>query len=88
VILSGMGCDGSAGLAAVKAAGGRVFVQSNALYTSMPASAIETGQVDGIFTPTQIAAALCAIAAETTESDRQIGSNSTLPAGPDAGPQL
>ena len=84
VILSGMGCDGSAGLAAVKAAGGRVFAQSNAPYNSMPTNAIETGQVDRVLTPTQIAAELCAISTETTEADRQIGSNNTS-VGRDAG---
>jgi two-component system CheB/CheR fusion protein len=58
VILSGMGADGSAALTAVKASGGRILVQSGAPYESMPTNAIETGLVDRILTPSQIAADL------------------------------
>ena len=48
VVLSGTGEDGTAGLAAVKAAGGLVIVQDpeEAEYDGMPRSAIATGAVD------------------------------------------
>jgi two-component system CheB/CheR fusion protein len=58
VILSGMGADGSAALMAVKVSGGRILVQAGAPYPSMPKNAIETGLVDRILTPSQIAADL------------------------------
>ena len=50
VILSGSGSDGTLGIKEIKAAGGIVFVQdvSQAQYSSMPQSAIETGMVDFI----------------------------------------
>jgi len=45
VVLSGMGSDGTRGLQAIKAAGGRVFVQDDktALAWGMPQSALESG---------------------------------------------
>jgi two-component system, chemotaxis family, CheB/CheR fusion protein len=48
VILSGAGSDGALGVRAVKEAGGIILVQdpSEAEYSSMPRSAIETGVVD------------------------------------------
>ena len=46
VILSGMASDGSDALAAIKAAGGITFAQSDAQYYSMPQCAIHTGHVD------------------------------------------
>ncbi len=50
VILSGTGSDGSLGVKEIKTAGGVVFVQdtSEAQYSSMPHSAIETQAVDFI----------------------------------------
>ncbi len=50
VVLSGTGTDGTLGLAAIKAAGGFVLVQSpeDAAYDGMPASAVATGQVDQV----------------------------------------
>ncbi|HEX5689897.1 MAG TPA: chemotaxis protein CheB [Roseiflexaceae bacterium] len=50
VILSGAGNDGAAGIAAIKAAGGRAVVQDSttARYADMPQSAIDTGLVDMI----------------------------------------
>ncbi len=48
VILSGMGSDGTSGLAAIKEHGGAAFVQepSSAKYDAMPRSAIEAGLSD------------------------------------------
>ena len=50
VVLSGMGSDGSLGIAAIKARGGAVFVQSaeTAKFDGMPRSAITTGLADVI----------------------------------------
>lgn len=49
VILSGTGHDGSAGAVAIKAAGGRVFVQDDfsAQYPDMPKAAMEAAPIDG-----------------------------------------
>ncbi len=58
VILSGMGHDGSAALKAIKAAGGMTFAQSNAAYDDMPRHAVETGHVDFILSPAEIASTL------------------------------
>ena len=58
VILSGMGQDGSSALKAVKAAGGVTFAQSNAAFDSMPRHAVQTGHVDFILPPPEIAQAL------------------------------
>ena len=52
VILSGMG------LKAIKAAGGMTFAQSNAAYDDMPRHAVETGHVDFILAPAEIASKL------------------------------
>lgn len=54
VILSGMGYDGSSALRSIRAAGGQVFAQSDAIFDSMPQSAIDTGFVDFILSATQI----------------------------------
>jgi two-component system CheB/CheR fusion protein len=50
VVLSGTGCDGAAGAARVKQAGGRVFVQepSTANHGGMPAAAIANGIADRV----------------------------------------
>lgn len=50
IIVSGTGHDGSAGLVAVKRAGGRTFAQSDALFPDMPEAAIGTEHVDFIST--------------------------------------
>ena len=63
VILSGMDHDGSAALAAIKAAGGITFAQSDPAYGSMPHNAIATGHVDFILSPAEIATALMNLAA-------------------------
>ena len=57
VILSGTGADGTQGIAEVKKAGGLVFVQdpSTAQFDGMPASAINSGNIDFILSPESIA---------------------------------
>jgi two-component system CheB/CheR fusion protein len=62
VVLSGTGTDGTAGLAAIKAAGGLVAVQEprEAQYDGMPGSAIATGMVDVVLPVAEIPVALLA----------------------------
>jgi two-component system CheB/CheR fusion protein len=57
VILSGTGTDGTAGLRAIKAAGGLTFAQSeaSAKFDAMPRSAIRAGFVDADLPPREIA---------------------------------
>ena len=57
VILSGTGSDGAQGVIAIKANGGLTISQSEstAKYTGMPRSAIDTGVVDFVLSPTEIA---------------------------------
>jgi two-component system, chemotaxis family, CheB/CheR fusion protein len=57
IILSGTGSDGTAGLRAIKAAGGLTFAQSeeSAKFDAMPRSAIRAGFVDLALTPREIA---------------------------------
>jgi two-component system, chemotaxis family, CheB/CheR fusion protein len=56
VILSGADSDGTRGLEAIKAAGGITFAQcqETAQVQSMPNTAIATGQVDFILSPTKL----------------------------------
>jgi two-component system CheB/CheR fusion protein len=57
VVLSGTGSDGTAGLRAIKAAGGLTFAQDpqTAKFDAMPNSAIRAGFVDAVLSPGQIA---------------------------------
>jgi len=55
VVLSGMGADGSRGIASIKAEGGITFAQEGAEHESMPQSAIATGCVDFILPVEEIA---------------------------------
>ena len=63
VIFSGVGCDGSSALKAIKAAGGLTFAQSDAVFDDMPRHADETGHVDFILSPAEIAKALVELTA-------------------------
>jgi two-component system, chemotaxis family, CheB/CheR fusion protein len=60
VILSGTGADGSAGVEAIKAAGGVTFAQdaATAKFATMPQAAVATGCVDFILPPESIASEL------------------------------
>ena len=60
VILSGTGSDGAQGVTAIKAASGLVIAQDehSAKYSGMPNAAIDTGFVDLVLTPNQIAVEL------------------------------
>jgi len=60
VILSGTGQDGAAGIVDVKATGGFVLAQApaTALHDGMPTAAINTGLVDAVLPPEEIAAEL------------------------------
>src|SRR5262249_56792194 len=64
VLLSGSGSDGTAGLRAIKAAGGITFAQDeeSAKFPAMPRSAILAGFVDAALSPKDIAAELQRIA--------------------------
>jgi two-component system, chemotaxis family, CheB/CheR fusion protein len=63
VVLSGGDSDGARGLETVKGAGGITFAQceASAKVSSMPNTAIATGQVDFVLTPPDIAAELANI---------------------------
>jgi two-component system, chemotaxis family, CheB/CheR fusion protein len=60
VILSGMGSDGTLGLAAIKEKGGAVFVQSpaSAKFDAMPRSAIDAGLADEVAPAEELASKL------------------------------
>jgi len=68
VILSGNGSDGSAGLVAIKEAGGVTFAQepSSAEFPSMPTMAVAAGGVDLVLAPDAIAAELARLAQHPT----------------------
>src|SRR5437867_984618 len=57
IVLSGTGSDGTAGLRAIKAAGGLTFAQNqeSAKFDAMPRSAIRAGFVDLVLPPGEIA---------------------------------
>lgn len=69
VVLSGSGSDGSAGLRAVKAAGGITVVQvgSSAQFRGMPESALATGRIDLVLRPAEIPGALASFFARRRE---------------------
>src|SRR6266567_8523477 len=63
VLLSGTGSDGTAGLRAIKAAGGITFAQdASAKFDAMPRSAIRSGFVDVVLPPREIAREIRCIA--------------------------
>lgn len=62
VVLSGMGTDGTLGVAAIDEVGGRVLVQepTSAAFDGMPRSAVNTGLATVVATPEQLARDLLA----------------------------
>ncbi|MGB3293877.1 MAG: chemotaxis protein CheB [Phormidesmis sp.] len=64
IVLSGLDGDGAQGLKAIKQSGGITFAQTEntAQYSDMPNSAVETGFVDFILPPHEIASELVSIA--------------------------
>lgn len=66
VVLSGTATDGTAGLRAIKAAGGLTFAQDEetAKYDGMPRSAVSAGVVDRCLPPREIAAELMRLVRE------------------------
>lgn len=64
VVLSGTGSDGAAGLRDIKAGGGYTFAQDpqSAKYAGMPQSAIDTGCVDWVMPPAEIANEIAIVA--------------------------
>jgi two-component system, chemotaxis family, CheB/CheR fusion protein len=67
VVLSGTASDGAAGIRDVKAVGGTTFAQrpETAKYDGMPRSAIATGMVDLVLSPSEIAAELAHLASHS-----------------------
>ncbi|MBK1782985.1 chemotaxis protein CheB [Prauserella sp. ASG 168] len=74
VVLSGMLDDGAAGLAAIAAANGRTVVQSpdDALYSSMPESALRAVAADHVVTLDEMGEVLTALAAEPAEGEEHM----------------
>ena len=73
VVLSGALDDGTAGLQAVKMRGGLAVVQDpdDALFSSMPRSAVENVAVDHVLPLTDIAAALATLARQPTPDENE-----------------
>jgi len=71
VMLSGLGGDGTQGLAAVRVEGGATIAQDpdSCAAPGMPRSAIAAGVVDGVLPPEQIAPTLTAICQPPLEAD-------------------
>lgn len=82
IILSGTGSDGAEGLRAIKNAGGTTIVQDkgSAKYDGMPNAALETGKVDAILPPGEIARRLPDLLAAAEDQSEVIES--------EAGPRL
>jgi two-component system, chemotaxis family, CheB/CheR fusion protein len=79
VILSGCGSDGAKGIKAIKKAGGITFAEeeNSADFFGMPSSAIQTGCVDFILAPSDIAQRLIGISRRHSlqrEQDNMTGS--------------
>lgn len=76
VILSGAGADGSIGIASVKMHNGVVLAQApeTAAFGSMPQNAINTGCVDRVLPPEQLAAVLGEYATRESERELRFGS--------------
>ena len=85
VILSGTGSDGTVGMEEIKAAGGITFAQdeSSARYPGMPQSAAQSGCVDLVLPPKQIARELARIGQHPYVIPNQPVEEETGPVAPD-----
>ncbi len=83
VILSGTGSDGSAGVEAIKAAGGVTFAQDQATakFATMPQAAVATGCVDFVLPPDRIAAELVRISQHPYIADMARAERERTPVG-------
>ncbi|MGA2184651.1 MAG: chemotaxis protein CheB [Bryobacteraceae bacterium] len=83
VILSGAGSDGSAGVEAIKAAGGMTLAQdaATAKFSTMPQAAVATGCVDFVLPPEGIAAELERIGRHPYIADALHAQQERTPAG-------
>ncbi|MEG4517542.1 MULTISPECIES: chemotaxis protein CheB [unclassified Microcoleus] len=79
VVLSGGDGDGAQGLKAIKAAGGITFAQceGSAQVSSMPNTAVATGQVDFIFPPDKIAEKIADLSRHPYIADRPATESTT-----------
>ena len=93
VVLSGTGSDGTAGLRAIKAAGGLTFAQdeASAKFAEMPRNAIRAGFVDAVRSPREIASEIRQIVEHPyirrpmTESDTERAAKSEYQKADDLG---
>ncbi|WP_234085860.1 EAL domain-containing protein [Azonexus sp. R2A61] len=83
VILSGTGSDGAQAIGSIKAAGGFTFAQepASAKYSGMPQAAIDSGTIDWVLPPDEIARRIAEIARSREHlapPEDNLGSASTL----------
>ena len=80
VILSGAGSDGALGLRAVSQGGGTTFAQypGSARFPNMPINAIETGCVDFVLRPYEIARELTRVSGQLARSEPAPQAHNTL----------
>jgi two-component system, chemotaxis family, CheB/CheR fusion protein len=76
IVLSGTGTDGTTGLWAIKADGGLTYAQdpASAKYPGMPESAIDSGAVDLILHPENVASELLTILKQSSGTQKPIQS--------------
>jgi chemotaxis methyl-accepting protein methylase len=81
IVLSGAGTDGTLGARAIKGEGGIVMAQTpeSTKYDGMPRSAIATGLVDHVLSPTEMPAQLMAYAASLSGHGRRPSVPPSLP---------
>ena len=90
VVLSGEGSDGALGIRAIQRAGGAAFAQypGSARFPSMPINAIETGCVDFVLRPNQIAHELARLSSRARHAhERSDGEVMLQPRTTDGGHQ-
>ena len=75
VVLSGGDSDGSLGIREIKHAGGFTFAQrpESARFPNMPSNAIETGCVDQVLRPSQIAGEIAGLSSRLRTADAKPG---------------